>query len=386
VGRPGRRRGSAVGGTVGIAALCAVALFPAGAFAATASIQIERVFYTAETGELNNLTVSLSGESYTLSDAGARPTAGPGCTASDNTAACPAAGIHGITVRAGDEADSVKNTTSTPSTLSGGDGNDSLEGGSGDDVLRGNKGVDTHSGGAGDDLIDSRGDKPDVVACGIGDDTVIADAADSVAADCETVDRGEAPPAPAPPSGPSPTAGALLGLAETRTLDPGACATDRLGTPRRDRLDGTPLGDNLFGLQGNDILNGRRHDDCLFGGVGSDRLSGAQGDDRLLGDDSRRGPTGNDRLAGNSGNDLLVGGSGKDRLFGNDGNDRLSGGRGNDRLTAGRGRNRLLGGSDDDRLNGVNGVVDRINCGRGLDTVRADRVDRVRGCERVRRR
>jgi hypothetical protein len=34
----------------------------------------------------------------------------------------------------------------------------------------------------------------------------------------------------------------------------------------------------------------------------------------------------------------------------------------------------------------VNGRFDRLNCGRGRDTARADRIDRVRGCERVRLR
>ena len=56
------------------------------------------------------------------------------------------------------------------------------------------KGVDTHAGGAGDDSIDARGDRGDVVSCGDGNDTVMADAADSIALDCETVDRGIVPP------------------------------------------------------------------------------------------------------------------------------------------------------------------------------------------------
>ena len=117
--------------------------------------------------------------------------------------------------------------------------------------------------------------------------------------------------------------------------------------------------------------------DCLFGGVGSDHLSGSQGDDRLLGDDGSNAIPGNDRLAGNAGNDLLVGGPGKDRLSGDAGDDRLSGGRGS---------NRLRGGSGNDRLNGRNSRFDRLNCGRGRDIARADRIDRVRGCEVVRPR
>jgi Ca2+-binding RTX toxin-like protein len=364
---------------LGIAALSVLAVFPAGALAGTASTRIKRLFYTASPGEVNNLTLSLLGADYTLDDPGATVAAAPACTAILATATCPGAGIIGITVSAGDGADSVTNTTATRSTLSGGDGNDSLAGGSGNDILRGNKGVDTHAGGAGDDYIDARGDRGDVVSCGEGVDTVVGDTADSIAADCETVDRGVVPPAaaPTPTSSPSPTAAALLGPAEARLLDPGACVTDKLGTPGNDRLDGTDLGDNLFGLQGNDILNGRPGDDCLFGGFGSDHLSGSQGDDRILGDDSSRGIAGNDRISGNAGSDLLVGGPGKDRL---------SGGVGDDRLTGGRGQNLLRGGWGNDRLNGMNGRFDRLNCGPGRDTVRADRMDRVRGCERVRPR
>jgi Ca2+-binding RTX toxin-like protein len=361
----------------GIALLCAQALFPAGAFAATASIETGRVFYLAGPGEVNNLTISLFGDSYSLSDPGATITAGPGCTTSQAMAACPTANIRGITARVDDGADSVENTTLTPSLLTGGDGNDTLTGGPGNDTLRGEKGVDTHSGGDGDDLIDSRGDRPDVVTCGIGNDTVMADAVDSVAPDCETIDRGGAPPPPppGPTAGPPPSAESLLGPTETRRLDLGACVMETLGTPGNDRLAGTALGDSLFGLQGNDLLTGVRRDDCLFGGAGSDRLSGGADDDRLLGDDSRTGVGGNDRLYGDAGEDLLLGGPGRDRL---------GGGRGNDRLTGGRGRNHLRGGSGNDRLNAVNGTGDRLHCGRGRDRARADREDRVRGCERVR--
>jgi Ca2+-binding RTX toxin-like protein len=360
---------------LGIAAVCLLAMLPAGAFASTANTRIKRVFYTAGPGEVNDLTIALAGASYTLVDPGAAIAAQPECAPFAGPAICPSAAIIGITVSAGDGADNITNTTATPSTLSGGDGNDSLAGGSGNDVLRGNNGVDTHAGGAGDDYIDARGDRGDIVTCGDGNDTVVGDMADSIAPDCETVDRGAVPPPPAEPGAdPSPTAGGLLGPNETHNLDAGACATDKLGTPGNDRLMGTALGDNLFGLQGNDVLKGSRGDDCLFGGTGSDRISGTQGDDRLLGDDSARGIGGNDRLAGNSGDDLVVGGPGRDRLTGNAGNDRLSGG---------RGRNRLAGGPGNDRLNAANGSVDVLDCGPGRDRARGDRIDLVRGCERA---
>jgi Ca2+-binding RTX toxin-like protein len=373
----GQRRDVAMAQCLGIAALCVLALAPAAALAATANTRIKRVFYTAGPGEVNNLTISLAGPDYSLADAGAIITAAPACVGMGSSVACSATAIIGITVSAGDGADSVTNTTATRSTLSGGNGNDSLAGGSGNDILRGNQGVDTHAGGAGDDLIDARGDRGDVVSCGDGNDTVLGDAADSIALDCETVDRGILPPPPpAPgPAPPAPSAEAVLGPAETRTLARGACASDMVGTPGNDRLAGTSLGDNLLGLQGDDVLKGLQGDDCVFGGVGSDRLSGAQGDDRLLGDDSAKGVGGNDRVSGNAGDDLLVGGSGEDRL---------AGGAGEDRLAGGPGRNRLLGGSGNDRLRAANGSFDRVNCGPGRDIARVDRVDRVRGCERVR--
>jgi Ca2+-binding RTX toxin-like protein len=381
----GQRRDVALVQCLGIAALCVLALSPAAALAATANTRIKRVFYTAGPGEVNNLTISLAGAAdYLLADPGATITAAPACVGMGSSVTCSATAIIGITVSAGDGADSVTNTTATRSTLSGGDGNDSLAGGSGNDILRGNQGVDTHAGGAGDDLIDARGDRGDVVSCGDGNDTVLGDAADSIALDCETVDRGilpPPPPAPGPappapgPAPPAPSAEALLGPGETRTLARGACARDMVGTPGNDRLAGTPFGDNLLGLQGDDILEGLQGDDCVFGGVGSDRLIGARGDDRLLGDDSAKGVGGDDRVSGNAGDDLLVGDSG---------NDRLAGGAGDDRLAGGPGRNRLLGGSGNDRLNAANGSFDRVNCGPGRDIVRADRVDRVRGCERVR--
>jgi Ca2+-binding RTX toxin-like protein len=361
---------------VALAALCLFALLSADAFASTASTRIKRVWYTAAPGETNELTIALTDLNYTLADPGAVISVQPACTPFGAVGVCPVAGIIGFTVSSGDGADSLTNTTATASTLSGGDGNDSLAGGSANDILRGNKGVDTHAGNAGDDYIDARGDRGDIVTCGDGNDTVLADVADSTAPDCEAVDRGIAPPPP-PGPGPPPPAGGLLGPSEQQALDPRACASDMLGTAGNDRLAGTSLGENLFGLQGDDVLKGWRGDDCLFGGVGSDRMLGMQGDDRLLGDDSARGVGGHDRLRGNSGDDLLVGGPGRDLLFGDSGNDRL---------TAGRDRNRLSGGSGNDLLNGVNGTLDLLNCGPGRDRVRADRSDVLRFCERVRLR
>lgn len=65
--------------------------------------------------------------------------------------------------------------------LAGGPGDDTLDGGKGRDVLRGQ---------GGDDEITSRDGARDAVDCGAGHDTVIADALDRVAANCEVVRLG----------------------------------------------------------------------------------------------------------------------------------------------------------------------------------------------------
>jgi hypothetical protein len=158
------------------------------------------------------------------------------------------------------------------------------------------------------------------------------------------------------------TVTALVRIHVVSAPRPPACTNRIRGTNRRNTLRGTDLGDNIFGLRGNDRLLGGAGDDCLRGGRGNDRLSGGPGRDRL------RGERGNDTLLGSSGNDSVVGGSGKDRANGGTGRDTYSMGSGNDRITT------------------ADGVAERVNCGSGRDrVVAADRGDRLRGCERVRR-
>ena len=80
---------------------------------------------------------------------------------------------------------------------------------------------------------------------------------------------------------------------------------------------------------------------------------------------------------------MIAGDAGNDRISGDLGGDRLSGGDGNDNLDGGDGRNPYFGGTGDDVVDAANGSVERIDCGSGRDTVRADGRDRLRGCERV---
>jgi hypothetical protein len=144
-------------------------------------------------------------------------------------------------------------------------------------------------------------------------------------------------------------------------LKPGACANVRIGTAANDIITGTSAGDLIRGGRGNDNINAAAGDDCLFGDPGNDKLTGGTGKDRLTGS------------------------SGRDKLSGGPGNDRLIGGTGNDTIAGGQGRNRYSGGAGRDKINSANGKKETVRCGKGRDSARADRRDRLISCERKRR-
>lgn len=113
------------------------------------------------------------------------------------------------------------------------------------------------------------------------------------------------------------------------------CPTTFLGTAAANTITGTGWSDTIAGLAGNDVL---------------------------------RGLGGNDRILGGPGADTLIGDGGNDTLFGGTGRDTIRAGIGNDTISV-RDRTR-----------------DVVYCGFGRDTVTADRIDVLRGCERVTRR
>ena len=155
-------------------------------------------------------------------------------------------------------------------------------------------------------------------------------------------------------------------------LKAGACANARRGTRAADTLTGSPAGDLLRGLGRADRLTGLAGDDCLFGGAGADRLAGGPGSDRLY------GGSGSDRLGGDAGDDRLSGGTGRDRI---------SAGAGNDSVNPGTESDRIATGSGNDRVAARGGRRDTVDCGPGRNDVAVvDRRDRLRRCERVRRR
>ena len=108
-----------------------------------------------------------------------------------------------------------------PDELRAGDGADELDGGPGDDRLDGGFGDDRIVGGAGrdaisadlatgdcgplwckypygNDVVEARDGEADSITCGAGTDRVVADAVDTVAGDCEQIDR---PSEATPPAG-----------------------------------------------------------------------------------------------------------------------------------------------------------------------------------------
>jgi Ca2+-binding RTX toxin-like protein len=110
----------------------------------------------------------------------------------------------------------------------------------------------------------------------------------------------------------------------------------------------------------------------LDGGPGADRLDPVASSGALTGGD------GADTVNGGPSHDLLDGGAGDDRLIGGGGDDVLDGGQGRDLLVGGAG-------AGNDEIDSLVDGADTIDCGPGRDTVRADRVDKLRNREIVRR-
>lgn len=95
------------------------------------------------------------------------------------------------------------------------------------------------------------------------------------------------------------------------------------------------------------------------------------------------GGSGDDRIAGGNGNDHVAGLAGDDRLAGGQGSDVLDGGDGDDVIDAGDGKDHVDGGAGDDTIDVVDYLRDVVDCGPGVDRVRARKGDVLRNCEHV---
>jgi hypothetical protein len=200
---------------------------------------------------------------------------------------------------------------------------------------------------------------------------------------------------------------ALSGNSGNDRVSAGADRDRVYGRTGDDAVSGNSGDDRIDGGAGNDTVYGRRDHDHARGGPGEDVVRGGFGDDRVLGDgdaDALSGNPGNDRVSagagddrafgrsgddgvsGNAGNDRVSAGTGNDRAYGRSGDDGVSGNAGDDRVNGGSGRDRLFGRGGDDLIDARDTERDVVYCGTGRDTVRADRGDLLRGCERVFRR
>jgi RTX calcium-binding nonapeptide repeat (4 copies) len=104
-----------------------------------------------------------------------------------------AAGIVGT-----DRAETIRGTAGAD-RISARAGDDRIFGLAGDDVLTGGLGRDVINGGAGADRLLVRDGTRDVAGCGTGRDTVLADGADVVLGDCETLRISPPEPLAPPP-------------------------------------------------------------------------------------------------------------------------------------------------------------------------------------------
>jgi Tol biopolymer transport system component len=111
----------------------------------------------------------------------------------------------------------------------------------------------------------------------------------------------------------------------------------------------------------------------------------ADGSDRQIIPGAERGGFWAPRVAGSKTSCDSQGGAADDVINGSRKADKVDGGAGDDSLNGGAGNDKLNGGAGNDKLIGGPGS-DVLDCGAGKDTATADKKDKVRGCEHVKRR
>jgi RTX calcium-binding nonapeptide repeat (4 copies) len=233
----------------------------------------------AEPAELNRIRVTAERSAITVSDAGAPPRAGAGCSLVDpSTVRCGATGTVGVA--AGDGDDRVEVTGDAPHVAG-------LGGGPGDDLVIGAGGNDWISGGTGTDHL-----------LGAGGDDELSDGDATGASNGDVIDGG---------------AGVDVVDYSWRT----APVTVRLG--RDGHAGEAGENDRLIAVEG---AWGGDADDILRAG---DRGASPSTVADIVGDLPG--------LAGGRGDDVLIGGRGDDRIDASEGADRVRGGSGHDDVT-----------------------------------------------------
>ena len=246
--------------------------------------------FSAAPGEINDVTIARSGETYTVTDtinlispgSGCSSASNPGSTEADHSVIChnPSFPDHlylELLANLGDMSDSLVVTAEY-----------------GDLVVYGEAGNDTITWLPSGDLAANVRYRGSFFSGGDGDDAITASAG---------IDH----------------------------IQGGAGADTILAGGGRDFLDGGADPDSIFGGRGHDTITGGGGDDFLNGEVGSDVIDGQANADTIIGD------VGKDRLTGGYGPDVLRGGADPDTIYGLGGDDRLFGGAGFDALFGGRG-------------------------------------------------
>src|SRR5687768_10801252 len=264
--------------------------------------QVERIFnssrvgLSAAGGEVNVVTLSHDGSNHIFVDTSATLTAGTGCAqVNANEVSCPSAAGDTPFLFLSDGEDQVTSTTTFPTAVCGGFGDDTIQTGPGLDGIFGEEGNDTLRGGGERGII-------------FGEDRC-SGRPTSVLPGQDTLDGGE--------------------------------GNDILqGGGGTDSLMGGSGGDTLFALEGDDSLDGGGGDDDLLGFEGDDALSGGEGSDRLgggEGGDSEVGGGGGDVLGvTHVDNGVVHLDEGDDSLDGSGGDDVLNGGPGASFLSFGQ--------------------------------------------------
>ncbi|HEX2233574.1 MAG TPA: calcium-binding protein [Thermoleophilaceae bacterium] len=362
-------------------------------------------FYSADSGEVNDLVVTLTATDYVFTDSGAVITPLPPCAGggppAGTPATCPRANVDLLQVLLADLDDEAVVEPATRATMIGGLDDDTMTGGGGDDRLEGEEGDDTLDGGAGDDEVNgeellSTTTGTNELEGGPGDDTLNGGEGEDTASGGSGVDT-------------------LFGFGGVDNLDGGEDGDDVSGGDANDVMRGG-AGDDRVGSdsliirgappeRGNDALDGGAGDDVLHPGLGptqgindDDTLNGGSGNDSVTFEDRTRrvnvfldaqpndGGAGErdnvagdvERLVGGQAGDLLVGGPANDTIDGSLGADTIQGGGGadtldggvndfeGDALSGGEGGDFLRGNAGDDQLQGDQGG-DNLDGGTGSD-------------------
>jgi Ca2+-binding RTX toxin-like protein len=332
------------------AGACVLGLLGAAGPAQAATVQVDAfsstLRYIAVAGEANNVTISLAGGTFTVSEAGPGVTlaAGAGCAGAGTTVTCPDTGVRNIQVFAGDMADTVTVNASLPADLRGGTGADTLTGGPGDDRIEGEDGDDVLTGRDGSDQLGgSFDDGNDTMNGGPGSDFCYSGPGNDVC-------NGDA---------------GNDGLGAGDAAD-GADAFNG-GTGQ---FDGVEYSSRKFSVSV--TLNGVADDGAAAEGdnIAADveNVSTGDGDDAITGNDATN------QLSSGDGNDTLIAGGGNDNVFAGSGNDNLDGGPGNDVIGGDQGNDTVAGGPGDDEFfeDTTTGSADVVSGGEGDDQLTYD--------------